>query len=121
MLLPAGAPSALSLAPAAKVALVQFYLARKFAAFQFRHMIDRFSQTLVNSRDRLIINAQIMRELIGRLRLVEALQDADFSAKLPERLLFSAGFVSTFYIAAMSTIDFERTAEHALFTLKKLA
>ena len=115
-----GVTTTLSFASAAKLALVHFNLTRKFAAFQFSHMVDRFSQTLVYSRDRLIINAKIMRELVGRLRLVEALQDTNLSAKLPERLLFSTTFVSASHVAATSTIDLERTAENTLFTPQKV-
>ena len=114
------AATTLSLASAAKVALVHFNLARKFAAFQFSHMVDRFSQTLVYSRYRLIISAKIMRESVGRLRLVETFQDTDLSTKLPERLLFSTVFVPASHIATTSMIDLERTAENTLLTPQKV-
>ena len=115
-----GATTSSSFASAAKIALVKLDLARQFAALQFRHMVDHFAQALVDSRDRLIINTQIMRELVGRLRLVEALEDAKFSAELPERLLFSTAFISASHVATASAIDLERTAENTLSTPQKV-
>ena len=115
-----GSPSTLPLTSAAKVALVHFNLAGEFTAFQFCRVIDGFTQALVHSRDCLIVYAQIMRELVGGLRLVETLQDTNLSAKLRERLLFSTGLVSTTHIPATSTIDLERTAENALSASQKV-
>ncbi len=90
------------------------------AALQFRHIVDRFSQALVHSRDRLIVHFKIMRQLVGGLRLVEALQDTDLAAKLPERLLFSTAFVSALRVATPRAIDLERTTENALPASRKV-
>ena len=92
----------------------RFNLTRKFAAFQFRRVRDGFTQTLVHSRDGLLIKLKVVRELVCRLSLIEALQDSNRTTQLPERLLFSTAFVSASYVAATSAIDRERTAENTL-------
>ena len=79
-----GATTPSSFASAAKVALIHFYLAREFAAFQLRRVIDHFSQALVDSCYRLIIHMKIMCQFVRRLRLVEALYNAKLPTKLQE-------------------------------------
>jgi len=112
------AASALSLASTAKVALVQFNLARQFAALKFGHMIDRFSESLVYSRHRLVIYIEVMREFVGRLYLVESFQHGKLSSKLRQAFLPLAR--PALHVAATGAIEFERTAKNTLSTPQKV-
>mgnify|MGYP001558909468 CR=1 FL=1 len=102
------------LASAAEVALVKLNLARQFAALKFGHVVDRFAQTLVHPRNRLVAYVKIMGQFVCRLQLVEALQYRNFSDELPQRLLFSTPAVSTPNVSATGSVSFERTAENTL-------
>ena len=109
-----GSTTTLSFASAAEIALVKLNLAREFAAFQFRHMIDCFSKALIYPCNGLITQSQIMSKLVCWLGLVEALEHRNFSTKLFQRFLFSTALVPAFNISATSFVDFERTAKYAL-------
>ena len=110
----------LPLAPAAEVRLINLNLSLEFARFQFRHMVDRLAQALIDAAHRLVIYAQIVRHAIGRLLLVEAGENRDFFTQLPERLLFPADLVATPHIAASRFVYPERAAENALSTSQKV-
>lgn len=114
---PASTPS---LASAAKVALVHFNLARQLATLQFRYMVYRFTQALVDAGDSLVIDAEIMCKFVGRLHLVEAFQYIQLSFQLPKRLLFSTGLVSAANVTTMRPIGLERTTENTLFASRKV-
>ncbi|MBI3684991.1 hypothetical protein HY250_01135 [Candidatus Azambacteria bacterium] len=52
--------------------------------------------------------------------LVEAGEDGDLFAQLPERFLFSTGLAPASHIAARGPAYFERTAEYALSAPQKV-
>ena len=115
-----GSASALSFAPAAKVALIHFNLTRELATLKLRYVVDCFSQTLVHSCHCLVINIKIVSQFIRRLTLVESFQYPKFSSQLFERLLFSTGLVAALRVPSASAIDFERTAKNTLSTPLKV-
>ena len=100
----------LSFASAAKVALIHLNLAGELASLQFCHMIDRFTKALVYSRNRLVIKAEIVREFVGRLSLVESLQNIHLSFQL----------LQASDVPSLRSIGFERTAKNTLFTPQKV-
>ena len=110
----------LSFASAAKVALIHLNLAGELASLQFCHMIDRFTKALVYSRNRLVIKAEIVREFVGRLSLVESLQNIQLSFQLLQGFLFYTGTLSASDIPSLRSIGFERTAKNTLFTPQKV-
>jgi len=112
--------SAFSFASAAKVALVHFNLAGELAALKLRYVVDRFSQALVHSRHRLIINIEIVSQFVRRLALVESFQYPKFSSQLLERLLFSTGLASALRVPTTGAIDFESAAKNTLSTPLKV-
>ena len=117
---PGRTTSALALPPAAKVALVHLHLAVQFATLKFSHMVNRFTQTLVDAGNRLIIEAKVMRKSVRRLLLVEALHNGDLSSYALQGLLFSTWLVPTPYIPARGLHHLERTTEYTLFTPQKV-
>jgi hypothetical protein len=110
--------SALALASAAKVALVQFNLPRQFAALKLSHMIDRLSESLVHSRHRLVVYVQVVRQFVCRLDLVKAFQNGKLSSKLHKAFLPRT--LPALHIAAAGAIEFERTAKNTLPTPQKV-
>ncbi len=112
------ATSALTLAPAAKVGLVHFNLAGEFSSLQLHRMIDRLTQVLVYSGHRLVVHSKIVGKFVGRLYLVEALQDRKLSAQLFQTLLSLA--LSALHIPSMCLTRLKRTAENTLSTLQKV-
>ena len=115
-----GTPSALALAPAAKVAFIHLYIAIQSATFKLGDMVDRFAQTLVDTRDRLVVEAKVMRETVCRLLLIESLHDRNFRTNPFQRFLFSTAFVSTSDVSAACLRDPERTAEYTLSASQKV-
>ena len=112
--------SALSFASAAKVALVHLHFARESLALKFGDVIDGFTKLLIHTRDGLVVGAQISRETIRRLLLIEALHDGNFHADALQGFLFSTGFVATPYISASGLRYLKRTAENTLFAPQKV-
>ena len=112
--------SAPAFAPAAEICLVDFNLALKFAGLKLGHMIDRFTQTLVDAARHLVIKTEIACHAIGRLLLIEAGDYANFFAQTFERFLFSTGRAPAFYVAALSFTNLKRTAENALSAPQKV-
>jgi len=115
----AGRTSALAFAPATEIRLVNLDLAFQSAGFQLSHVIERFSQMLVDAAHHLVLKAEIIRHAIGRL-LVEPGDDADLLAQSFERFLFSADLSPASHIAEPSLTDTERAAEYALSTPQKV-
>ena len=114
------ASSALPLAPAAEIGLVDLNLALQLARLKLRDMVDRLAQTLVDAGNRLVVEAEIACHAIGRLLLVEAGEDGDLLAQLLQGLLFSTGPVTAPHIPAPSPVYFERAAENALSAPQKV-
>ena len=114
------ASSALALASAAEIAFIHLHLAVQFTAFQLGHMIDRFTEALIDACDCLIVKAKIMREAVCRLLLVEAPDNSDLGANLPQGLLLSTGLVSAPHISSGGLTYFERTTKNALLTPQKV-
>jgi len=106
--------SALAFASAAKIALVHLDLAAQFATLKLGHMVDRFSEFLIDARNRLVVQAKIMREAVGRLLLIEPLYDGDLRSDSLQRLLFSTALVPAPDISSTRLRDLERTAENTL-------
>ena len=75
-----GAASTPTLAPAAEVGLVYLNLSLELSGLQFRDMVDSLSDSVINSRNGLIINSLICGHPICRLELIEAGDDTDFFA-----------------------------------------
>ena len=113
-----GTPAAFTFAPSAEVGFVQFDLAFEFTALEFRDMEQRFTQTLVNARDDLGIDAEILRQAVGRLQLIEAFEDLDLTPQLGEALALAT--VPAFHVAARRVEHAKRTAENALATPQKV-
>ena len=114
------ASSARALASAAKVALVHFHFAVQLTALKFSDMIDRFPQALVDTRNGLVVQAEVTRKAVRRLLLVETSYDGNFSPYALQRLLFATGLIAAAYISPRGPAELERPAEHALFTPQKV-
>ena len=117
---PGSSPSALPLAPAAKVGLVNLNLAFELARLKLGHMVDGLAHTLVDAGNRLVIQAQISCHAIRGLLLVEAGKDGDLFAQLLQRFLFSTGLVAAAHIATPRPVHLERAAEYTLPASQKV-
>ena len=115
-----GPTASLSLASATKVALIHLHLAVQFATLKLGHMVDGLAQALVEAGDGLIVKVEVMRETIGRLLLIEALNDGDFGSYFFERLLFSTGLVPASDITPGRLVNLERVAENTLSAPQKV-
>jgi hypothetical protein len=105
-------PPALSLPPAAKIALVQFDLAGQFSSFKFGDVVDRLSHFLVDAGHRVITETEIVRDAIRRLLEVETLHDLKLSLQARKTLLLQTK--SALHVSAPRPRRLERTAENAL-------
>jgi len=114
------APSALALPPAAEVALIHLDFTRQTFSLKFRNVVDRLSESLVHARNRLVIEAEIMRETIRRLLLIEPPYNGNFCSGTLQRFLFSTTFVTTSNVSATRLRNLERTAENTLFAPQKV-
>ena len=114
-----GSPSsAPALASAAKICLVNLYFSLELAGFQFSHVVDCFAQTLVDTRNRLIVNAQIACHAICRLLLIEAGEYRNLAAKSFQRFLALA--FGAFHVPAPGLVYLKRTAENTLSAPQKV-
>jgi hypothetical protein len=105
---------------ASKIRLVQFYLTFQFATLKLGHMVDRFTQALIDAGHTLVMNIQVSRYPVGRLLLVEPGQNHNLPPQLFERFLFSTGFLSASDIPSTRLRHPERTAENTLSTPQKV-
>ena len=117
---PGSSPSALPLAPAAKVGLVNLNLAFELARLKLGHMVDGLAHTLVDAGNRLVIQAQISCHAIRGLLLVEAGKDGDLFTKLLQGFLFFTGRVAASHVSAPRPVYFERAAENTLSAPQKV-
>ena len=115
-----GATSTLTFASTAKVALVHLHFAVQFASIKLGHMVDSFTQALVDARYCLVISAEIVGQAVGRLLLVEALDYGHFGTYFLKRLLFSTKLVSATHIPALGSVYLKRTTENTLLTSQKV-
>ena len=113
-----GSTTPLSLASAAKIALIHLNLAEKSLALQFRHMVNGLSQFLIYSSHRLVAQIKIACQTIGRLSLVKSFDYGNLSSQLFQTFMPPA--LPTFGVAATSAIDFKRTAKYAFSTPQKV-
>ena len=113
-----GGSSTFSLPLPTKVRLIQFDFAFELAPFQFSQMEQGFSQTLVDARDDFDIDPQILRQPIGRLPLVKALQDRNFSTQTTQT--FALPTELTFHIPATGVQDLKGTTKNTLATPQKV-
>lgn len=113
-------PAALALAPAAKVCFVNLYLSLELPCFQFRHMVYRLAQALVDARYHLIIKSKIACHAIRRLLLVESRNDGYLFAQSFQGFLFSTALSAALHISSFGLYDPKRTAEYALSTSQKV-
>ena len=95
-----------------EIGFIQFDLALQFPGFQFRDMIQRFPEPLIDAGDHFDIHAQILAQPIGGLQLIEALEDPDLAAQPLEAFAFPAP--PTFHIAAARMEDLKGAAENTL-------
>ena len=114
------ASSALAFPPAAEVRLINLDFALQLFGLQLGHMVDRLTQTLVDAAHRLVVQAQIRADAIGRLLLVESGDDGDFLPQPLQRLLPAAGCVPAAHVPAFGSVDLEGTAEDALSASQKV-
>src|SRR3989338_11204105 len=111
-------PAPLAFAPTSEVGVVNFNLAFKFAPFQLCHVVNGFSQALVDAGNGLIMQTQIRSQAIRRLLLVEAGHDGNLPAQLPQGLLSLAR--TALHVATFGFVNFKRTTENALSTSQKV-
>src|SRR5215207_9617742 len=116
--LPGSAASAFTFTMAPEVSLVEFDLAAQSPGLKLGCVVETFSQMLIDTRDRLLIQLQVSRQPISWHLLVKALDDLQLSAKLRKRLLPLAA--RTFNVASSRTTDFERAAIDTLATTGKV-
>lgn len=109
-----------TLLSAAKIAFVHLHFTIELAALKLGHMVDCLAELLIQSGNRLVIEAEVMRKSVGWLLLVETLDNGNFSANLPQRLLFSTGLVPATNVSASRPRHLKRTAENTLFTPQKV-
>ena len=102
----------LPFALAPKVGFVQFDLTFQFAPFQFGQMEQRFSEALIDASDHFDIDAQVLRQPIGGLELLEALEDRNLSAQSTQTFAFPTQLA--FHIAPTSVQNFEGATENTL-------
>jgi hypothetical protein len=112
--------SALPLASAAKVALVHLHFAVQSAALKLGHMVDRFSEFLIDARNRLVVEAEVMRETVGRLLLIEPLHYSNFRSDAFQGFLSSTAFIPTADIPSTRLRNLERAAENTLLSPQKV-
>jgi len=101
-----------------KVSLIQFDFALEFSTLQLRQMKQGISQTLVHTRDDFDIDPQIFGQPIGRLELVEPLQNCNLSTQATEAFAFSTELA--FHIPAACVQDLRGTAENTLAASQKV-
>jgi len=117
---PSRTSSPLTLAPAAKIGVVNLNLTLKLAGFKLRDMVDRLAQVLVDTGNRLVINSEVGSHAIRRLLLVKSRDHSNLSAQPLERFLFSTRLVSAAHVSAPRPGNLERTTEHALSASQKV-
>ena len=117
---PGSSPSALPLAPAAKVGLVNLNFSFEFARLKLGHMVDGLAHALVDAGNRLVIQAKVSCHAIRGLLLVEAGKDGDLFTKLFQGFLFSTGRVAAAHIATPRPIHLKRAAEYTLPASQKV-
>ena len=100
----------LSFAP--KVGLIQFNLSLKFPAFQLGQVVERFSQPLVYPSNHFDIDAQVLRQSIRRLQLIEPLQNHNLSSQSTQTFTFATPWA--FHIPATGTQNFKGSTENTL-------
>lgn len=110
--------STLTFTSTAKVGFVQLYFSFESSSFQFTHVIDCFSQPLVDTSDCLVIDAQIPCQPIGWLLLIESCNNFQLSTKKMASFLSSTSIA--FYITALCSTYLERTTIHTLFSAQKV-
>jgi len=115
-----GTPSALAFPSATEVALVHFHFAVQPAALKFGHMVNHFSELLIDARNRLVVGAEVMREAVCRLLLVKPLHNSNLHSDSLQGLLFSTAFVPAPDVSPTCLRDLERTAEHTLLSPQKV-
>lgn len=111
-------PTAFAFTPAAEIGLVQFDLSLEFAALQFAQVEQGFAQTLVDPAHHFDVQPQVAGQSVGRLQLVEPLQDGDLAPQPGEALRLAAA--TAFHIPTRGAQHLERTAENALATPQKV-
>jgi hypothetical protein len=117
---PSRSSSTLALTSAAKVALVHLHLTFETATFKLGYVIDRFTQSLVDASDSLVIKSKIVRKAVSRLLLIKATDGSYLCTDLLQRLLFSTALVSASHISSGCLMYLKRTTENALAALQKV-
>ncbi len=112
--------SALTLASATKVALVHLNLTIQLTSLKLGNVVQRFSESLIHTRNRLVVGAKIMRETIRRLLLVKSLHDGNLHSDTLQGLLFSTARVPTPDISPTRLRNLERTAKNTLLSPQKV-
>ncbi len=114
------ATATLAFSPAAKICLINLNFAFQLATLEFCHMVDRFTQPLVDAGHTLVVDAQISGDTVRRLLLVEAGQDRNLTPQLSQRFLLPTRFLLAPNIATTGLRYSKRTAEYALSTPQKV-
>jgi len=113
------AATTLTLASAAKVGVINFNFARKLRAFQFRHMVDGFTQAVIDTAHCLVVHTQVAGDAVRRLLLVKAGNDGDLPPQLLARLLALAAVA--LHVSASGLAYLNAPQNTHFLPLKKLA
>ena len=113
-----GSSAALALTFAAKVRFIQLDLPFKFPPFQLGQMVQRFAQPLVDPRGDLDIHAQVLRQLIGPLQLIEPLQDRNLSPQATQA--FALPTELTFHMPTTGVLDLKGATKNAIAAAEKI-
>ena len=112
------AATSYTLAPAAKIRLIQLDLTPQPNPFQFGNMMQRHTQALVYAGHYFYIHMQISAQAIGRLLLDESGQNRNLAAQPGQTFLLVA--LAAFHIAVRGLVDLKRSTKNALASLKKV-
>jgi hypothetical protein len=81
-------------------------------------MIQGFAHALINPRDDFDVDPQVLTQPIGRLQLIESLQDPDFPAQ--QTKAFASLTPYAFHIPATRVYQFKRATKNSLATPQKV-
>jgi hypothetical protein len=101
-----------SLSFAPKVRFIQLNLPLEFAALQLGQMVQRFSQALIHPSDDFDIDPQVLGQPIGRLQLVEALENHHLPSQTTQT--FALPTELTFHVPATGMDNLKGSTKNTL-------
>ena len=115
---PGSTTTTLAFAPATEIRLIQFDLTFESTPFQLTQVKQSLAQSLVDTSDDFDIQPQIDCKSVGRLKLVEPLQNRDLPTQPGQALGLAAA--AAFDVTARRAQHLERATENALATPQKV-